>query len=69
MKKIKLWDSSNLNDALKYPHSAYMFALKIKGADIQKCQEVACKLPEYAYKFAKYISGADIKYCQKYACE
>ncbi|MFA5759153.1 MAG: hypothetical protein WC942_07355, partial [Clostridia bacterium] len=36
---------SDEEEACKNPKWAYMFAHDIHGADIEKCQEVACKNP------------------------
>ena len=69
-------DSITLADqeeALKEPSYAVLFASMVSGADIARCQEVACKdsyhAPRNAYDFALYVKGADITKCQEIACK
>ena len=50
------------------PKWAYRFALVVRGANIEKCQEGACKDSGYAYCFARDIPGADIEKCQEAVC-
>src|SRR6187402_496805 len=50
------------DECLKYPRLAMMFAGRVKGADIARCQESACKDPFEAFQFARYIKGADKEY-------
>jgi len=40
---------------------AYLFALNLKKANIEKCQKHASKDPFYAKLFIKNIKGADKK--------
>ncbi len=52
------------SEALQSPRLAYLFALKVKGADVAICQEVACKDVEYAWLFALYVKGANKDVCR-----
>lgn len=56
-------------ESLKDPYNAYYFAVEVPGADIRRCEEVACKHPEYAYLFAQNVPGADISKCEDAACK
>ena len=52
-------------EALTKPEWAFYFAYDVSGADIRKCEEVACKDPHWAYMFALNIPGADIQKCEE----
>jgi len=59
-------------DPMKYetiiftsPLYSFIYAAEIKGANIKKCQEIACKDPFCALMFAKEIPQADLNMCEK----
>jgi len=54
--------------ACKEPAYAYYFALDVKGANIEYCQEKACKHSYWAYNFAHNVPEAGLNYCLE-ACK
>ncbi|MFA5760106.1 MAG: hypothetical protein WC942_12255 [Clostridia bacterium] len=47
-------------EVCKNPRYAYIFALTIPSANVEKCQEAACNHPCYAHMFARDIPRASI---------